>query len=459
MTKRNLIWAGVLLAVAVILLLARTPPRPTTPADSLDTRFRALGETYRLIQDKGYRPSADAELVRGAVGGMAASADEHSSYIPPDMAESFRRRVEGTDRGVGLTIDQGAGQTRVHQVLAGSPAASADLASGDIILTIDGQAAAEVERRLNTGPLGSTVRLEVKRGGEDVREVTLERREFPVESVVGLLRDEGRWSYLVRPDPAIAYIRVREFVRDTAEGVQAAVRQLEAPRGLVLDLRDNPGGQFPVAVEVADLFLREGPIVTLLDKSGRRDPYTARAEGSYPEDLRLVVLINGQTASAAEIVAGALGFNHRAVLVGTRTRGKGDIQSMFRLPEGLGEMNLTTAEFLLGDGRPIDRRSDRPRWGVDPDVEVALSAIDGWWLSQLRVQLEAPRVGGGGSTTRGARARGRPAARSSPLAAAAAILELDSQLRTAVELLEAPERFDAILHPPAASGPQSASAP
>jgi hypothetical protein len=122
-------------------------------------------------------------------------------------------------------------------------------------------------------------------------------------------------------------------------------------------------------------------------------------------------------------------------------------------------MNLTTAEFLLGDGRSIDRRPDRQRWGVDPDVEVGLSAIDGWWLSQLRVQLEAPRLGGEGSTTRGARTRARPAARSSPLAAAAAILELDSQLRTAVELLEAPERFDAILHPSASSAPQTSSAP
>jgi carboxyl-terminal processing protease len=378
--------------------------------------------------------------------------------------------MEGTDRGVGLTVEQGAWQTRVHRVLFGSPAASASLATGDVILTIDGQAAgsvtaAEVERRLNDGPLGSTVRLEVAGGDEKVREVTLERREFPVESVVGLLRrQDGQWSYLVRPDPAIAYVRVREFVRDTAEAVQTALRQLEAPRGLVLDLRDNPGGQFPVAVEVAELFLREGPIVTLVDESGRQEPYTARAQGSYPEDLRLVVLINGQTASAAEIVAGALEFNHRAVLVGTRTRGKGAIQGMFRLPEGLGEMNLTTAEFLLGGGRSIDRRPGRENWGIAPDVEVVLSAVDGWWLLQLRVQLEAPRLLWEASTTRRARARsrtpatGRGVAPSSPLATAAAILELDGQLRTAVELLEAPDRFDAILHPPAASAPQTSAA-
>ncbi|MCJ7544489.1 MAG: S41 family peptidase [Phycisphaerae bacterium] len=469
MTKRNLIWAVTLLAIAVILVLAKRPTYSPSRQEGLAPQFRALDETYRLIQDKGYSPSADRDLVRGAVGGMAGAADEYSSYIPPDKAESFQRRMEGKDRGVGLKLEQVGGQLRVHQALFGSPAARAALATGDVILTIDDRAAegltaAEAERLVNEGPLGTAVRLQVAGPNDEVHAVTLERREFPVESVAGVLRrQDGQWVYLVRAEPAVAYVRIREFVRSTAEEIRIALRQVDAPQGLVLDLRDNPGGQFPVAVEVADLFLREGTIVTLVDKSGPQPPYTARPEGSYPEDLRLVVLVNGKTASAAEIVAGALALNRRAVLVGTRTRGKGAIQGMFRLPDGMGEMNLTTAEFLLGEGRSIGRREGSSTWGIDPQVEVVIPAVDGRRLSRLRLDLEAGVSTQLAPTTR--RARGRSAtqagASTAPATGAAtrALLALDAQLRKAVDLLADPEAFDGILHQAAATAPESSAAP
>ncbi len=470
MTKRNLIWAVTLLAVAVILLLVRRPPYSPSRQDALNAHLRPLVETYRLIREKGYQPAEDRELVQGAVGGMAAAADEYSSYIPPEKVESFQRRMEGKERGAGLKLEQVAGQMRVHQVLFGSPAALAGLTPGDIVLTIDGQAAeglavAEAERLVNEGPVGTTVHLAVAEGDDQVRTVTLEQQEFPIESVTGLLRrEDGQWIYLARTTPAIAYVRIGEFVRHTAEEVQIALRQVDAPRGLVLDLRDNPGGQFPVAVEVSDLFLRVGTIVTLVDKSGREPPHMARPEGSYPEQLRLVVLVNAKTASAAEIVAGALAFNRRAVLVGTRTRGKGAIQGMFHLPDEMGEMNLTTSRFLLGEGQSISRREGSDTWGVDPHVEVTLSPLETRRLLQLRQRLEASLQAQGATTSRRARGRsgGTTAAATvaTPATAAATrgLLAADSQLRKAVELLIEPEVYEAILHPPVATAPDTSAA-
>jgi hypothetical protein len=177
------------------------------------------------------------------------------------------------------------------------------------------------------------------------------------------------------------------------------------------------------------------------------------------------VLVNGQTASAAEIVAGALALNRRAVLIGSRTRGKGTIQGMFRLPDGMGEMNLTTSEFLLGAGRSISRREGSTKWGIDPHVEVTISAVDARRLSRLRSNLEAGVLPPSAPTTRRAPWRlGSAAATgtaSAPAVGAAtrALLALDGPLRKAVELLAEPGSFDAILNPPAATGPGPSTHP
>jgi carboxyl-terminal processing protease len=460
MTKRNLIWAVVLLAAAVILVWVRKPALPPPREDGLQPPLRPLIETYRLIEEKGYRPSTDDALVRGAVGGMAAAADEYATYVPPEKVEAFRRRMEGVDQGVGLRLEQAGEQIRVFQAVFGSPAFHAGLGVGEVVLAIDGQAvggmsAAQAERLINDGRPGSSVRLEILSPDDHVRTVTLTRQEFRVESVRGLWRgDDDRWNYLLSRRPPIACVRVREFVRHTAEEVQIAIRQVDTLQGLVLDLRDNPGGQLPAAVDVADLFLREGPIVVLVDKSGKGRPFVAHSEGTYPEDLRLVVLINGQTASAAEIVAGALAENRRAVLIGTRTKGKGYIQGMFQLSAGMGEMNLTNAEFLLGQGRSIQRKEGSDHWGVDPHLKVAMSPLDAYRLSRLLYRLEAvppvhaaPATGGADSRSIATEPSGASIALA-PAAPAEALLALDEPLRKAVALLTAPQEFDAVLRPP-----------
>ncbi len=463
MTKRNLIWAVSLLIAAVILVWARKPALPPPREDALQPPLRPLIETYRLIKESGYRPSDDNALIRGAVGGMAAAADEYATYVPPEKVESFQRRMEGIDRGIGLRLEQAGKWIHVFQAVYGTPSDQAGLVTGDVILTIDGQVAEgmtafQAERLINDGRPGSSVRLEVLTHDNQVRTVTLTRQEFKVESVAGLWRgDDGRWNYLLSRQPPIACIRVREFVRHTAEEVQVALRQVDTLRGLVLDLRENPGGQLPAAVDVADLFLREGPIVTLLDKSGKGRPYVAHSEGTYREDLRLVVLIDGRTASAAEIVAGALADHRRAILIGTRTKGKGYVQGMYRLTEGMGEMNLTTAEFLLGEGRSIQRREGSDSWGVDPHLKVELSPLESYKLSRLWSRLEtippaqATPATGDADNPPHATEPAETSTTSVPVPPTKALLALDGPLRKALELLIEPQEFDAVLRqlPPA----------
>ncbi len=462
MTKRNLIWAGVLLLVSIAVILLTRPPAPGTANVEEFPQLHPVVETYRLITTSGYCPGDDAQLVQGAVAGMAEAADEYSAHIPPDEAASFRRRIEGADCGVGLELETSAGLARIVQVVYDTPAGRGGLKGGEVVLAVDGAPADEIatgklNRVVNHGPEGSEVELAVMDRRGEVRTVTLNRRVFRVASVTGFYRDEqGRWTYLLSRRPTIALLRVREFVRGTAGDVQAALRQMDGLDALILDLRDNPGGQLPSAAAVADLFLADGPIFALRDKTGTHPGRHARSQGTYSRDLRVAVLVNGSTASAAEIVAGALACNHRAVLVGTRTRGKGLIQSVLQLPADMGEVNLTTAEFLLGDGTCITRRPGSDTWGVDPHVTVEMTLPQRAGVRRLWLQAETPQIVTGWAPTQpanGASARRPPATTTSQAAPLPArLLELDTQLRRAMELLGNVEEYDALLAPsPAAA--------
>jgi len=456
MRKRNLIWAGAILLVAAAAIFLPRRPAAAPVAGQQDPQLRPLAETYRLIRENGYRPNDDSRLLQGAAGGMAGAADEYSAYIPPAKADSFRRRIEGRDCGVGLKLETSQGVLKVFQAVYDSPAYRAGLKAGQAIVAIEGKdtdqiTLPEAEQLINEGPPGSPVTLAVAGPSGKVRTVKLQRREFKVESVVGFFRGaDNRWEYLVSRQPPIALLRIREFVRETAEDVQVALRQVDVLDGLVLDLRDNPGGQLPSAVAVADLFLAEGPIVTLVDRSGKGRPQLARSEGTYGGDLRMAVLVNGGTASAAEIVSGALALNGRAVLVGSRTRGKGQIQSVLPLPADMGEVDLTTAEFLLGDGVYITHRRGSDRWGLDPDVRVSVPVLERIRLRRLWSQADAPQPAASAPITRPAgelphtRSATLPTTSAEPSLPATLLAE-DAQLSAAIELLTSEDRYNSLL--------------
>jgi len=324
MPRRNLIWlAAILAAAGATALVVRTPaPQvggpPAMPAP--------LERAQRLIRENYYRPIPAEDLNCAAVSGMVAALDEFSSFIPPEKVDAFQRRMAGKICGLGLVVEFRDGQVRVVGPLPDSPAHRAGLFGGDRILSVNGRAVAaetiEKVRELLDCPDESPVRLELLRAAGRRETVHLAPREFPLETVTGLARGpDGAWIYLVAPDEGIAYFRIREFTEDTGQQFQRAVRQLSRLGGVVLDLRGNPGGARPAAIEVADLFLRDGPIVVIEGRDGQSSPHAAREAGTLP-DVPVVVLVDSHTASAAELVAGALRAADRAVLVGERTTGR-----------------------------------------------------------------------------------------------------------------------------------------
>ena len=244
-------------------------------------------------------------------------------------------------------------------------------------------------------------------------------------------------------DPAenIAYIRVKELVENTAEQVEMTLRQLGDVRGLILDLRDNPGGLLPSAVTVSNLFLRQGVIVSCVDRTAKRQTYEASNEGMYSR-VPMCVLVNGQTASAAEIVAGALAMHGRAALVGTRTRGKGCVQTPLALPGNMGQVNLTTAEYFLADDTPIARRAGSDRWGIEPHERVSLRPSEEKMLRRLYREAEVV-----------SRRRQTTTETSRPVRQEISFLDLlkaDAQLARAMELLSIPDAHDAAIQRAAA---------
>ena len=437
MPKRNLIWLLVVAGTAVAaVLITRAGQR----SDGGQQNGAVVGEAYRIIEQQ-YYPGIEPEAYREQVLARLIEMlhDPYSSYIPPQKAEALRQRILGSHRGLGIVLTARQGDLQVVGAEMGSPAHRAGVRGGDRVVRIGDQSAAglsvaQAESLLAIEP-GEEAVIELLRPGEsEPTRLTVASGEFPVESVTGLLRDaEGTWLYRLGPDESIVYLRIREFVRDTVGQFHKACR-LSGARGVILDLRGNPGGLLPSAIEMTNQFIREGLIVEVASAGQTRRRHLARADGTYP-DVPLVVLIDEDSASGAELMAGALAANGRAVLVGVRTRGKGLVQSMISLPEKAGLMNLTTSEFFVA-GRSITRRDGQAAWGVDPQLPVPVDELSRARLAQLR------RVGGlvgrrlGDDDTTAAEA---------VQAEVDELLRLDAQLAAALALLDDPQRMQQLL--------------
>ncbi|MBN1556092.1 MAG: PDZ domain-containing protein [Phycisphaerae bacterium] len=438
MPRRNLIWIAILLAMAAVLLLVWRQPR--VPRVGGRGEFGPVEQTYRVIREQYYQPVDAKELQRSAVRGMVGRLDEFSTYVSHENAQALTDRILGAGRDLGLewTLDEKG--LLILGPRPDSPAHKARLFRGDRVTAINEKAIqtlAPKEIRSFLSPRkGQSVALTILDADTgQSRPVRLTPEAYPVETVQGLQRDAtGMWQYRLGEKVGVYYLRIPEFCSDTARQLGNVLRSLGEIHGIVLDLRDNPGGVLSDGVAVADLFLRDGSIVHVLARDEERQTHRAHADTPYA-DVPMVVLIDEKTTSAAEIVAGALAANTRAVLLGRRTRGKGCVQTMIRLPNELGQIHLTTAEFLVPPDQPIQRRRGAKEWGVAPQVTLKLRDDQATAIRKRRRELCVLPRPEKSSTT-------RPATQSSPPPRA---WNADPQLMMAEALLNKPRDMEAIL--------------
>jgi carboxyl-terminal processing protease len=379
-------------------------------AETEQARQREYLELLKLFVDtldqidRNYVKDVDRRrLVEGAVRGMLSELDPYSQYIAPEQIDRFRRGVESEFGGVGIQVRIEGDELQIVSPIYGTPAYESGLMAGDVIVEIAGQSALGITLdeavKLMKGKIGTNVSLKIKSPGADKpRNVSLRREVIRVRTVLGeRRREDDSWDYMLDAKDRIGLIRLSSFGRHTAEELQAALEQLEQQgmRGLILDLRSNPGGLLSTAVEVCDLFVPEGRIVST---SGRNSPsrsWEARRPGTVG-DFPMAVLVNRFSASASEIVSACLQDHQRAVVIGERTWGKGSVQNIIELEQGKSAVKLTTATYLRPSGANIHRHEgdgEDAQWGVQPNpgFEVKLSVEEARQLEAARRERDLIR--------------------------------------------------------------------
>lgn len=359
-----------------------------------------LIDTLDQVERNYVQDLSRRELLEAAIEGVLHKLDPYSSYINPDDMSRFRTAVESTFGGIGIQINLDGGRLKVMSPLVGTPAYRAGLMAGDWITEIDGESTEgitidEAVKRLK-GEAGTTVKLTVLHAGtREPMTVEVTREVIYVETVLGDQRKEDdHWDYMLDHEKHIGYLRITGFSRDTASEVRRAMQDLTSRnlRGLILDLRFNPGGLLSSAIEISDMFISEGRIVSTEGRNSKARVWEARQDGTF-EGFPMVVLVNRSSASASEIVAACLQDHGRAVVVGERTWGKGSVQNVIELEGGRCALKLTTASYLRPNGQNIHRfpdASDDDEWGVLPNegYEVKLSPQETRRLIEYRHQRD-----------------------------------------------------------------------
>ncbi|MGI4950247.1 MAG: S41 family peptidase [Janthinobacterium lividum] len=327
-----------------------------------------FGDVVERIRAEYVEPVNDRELIENAINGMLTGLDPHSSYMNAKSFRDMQVQTRGEFGGLGLEVQSENGIIKVVSPIDDTPAARAGVKAGDLITMLDGQTVQgltlnEAVDKMRGSP-GSSIRLTIKRENVNTPvELTMQREVIKIQVVKSRLEGD------------VGYVRLTSFNEQTDPGLRKAVTELKAKagpnlKGFVLDLRNNPGGLLDQAVSVSDDFLEQGEIVSTRARHPEESQRWNAKAGDITGGLPVVVLINGGSASASEIVAGALQDHHRAVVVGTRSFGKGSVQTVMPLP-GNGAMRLTTARYYTPSGRSIQGL------GIAPDVEVASSRTEG----------------------------------------------------------------------------------
>ena len=358
---------NLLKTMTILTLLTAFPA--SAPAASNEETFRQLelfGDIFERVRSFYVDETADKELIESAINGMLQSLDPHSSYLNEESFRDMQVQTRGEFGGLGIEVTMEQGFVRVVSPIDDTPAARAGIEAGDFITHLDGETVlglnlADAVDKMR-GRVGSDINLTIRREGSEPFDVTVTRDVIRIQSVRS--RVEGD----------VGYLRITTFNEQTEIGIKREIDKLKSELGdsmigLVLDLRRNPGGLLDQAIKVSDAFLERGEIVSTRGKDEDDAQRFNAKPGDLISGLPMVVLINGGSASASEIVAGALQDHRRAVIMGTQSFGKGSVQTIMPIP-GHGAMRLTTAAYFTPSGRSIQKT------GVTPDIEVQQARIE-----------------------------------------------------------------------------------
>jgi carboxyl-terminal processing protease len=397
MSRRNLYW---LLGIMFVSLLGL--------AVSYSAPTREKNENYELVRlfvdvlqevDQKYVVDLDPErkrkLAEDMINGGLERLDPHSSYINPREYKQFNKQSKGKFGGIGVQVGydrQNRGQLTVISPMPGTPAYEAGIMAGDMIMKIDGKTTENMRLSeavdLIQGDPGQKVTLTVLHEGQrEPLDVEITRDEIHVQSVLGDKRKDDNpkeWDFLFDKQNKIGYLRLSSFSETATAEMKSALATLEkeGAKGLILDLRNNPGGLLRAAVDISNLFLKEGRIVSTKGRNQKEDVYDARADGAmtyFCDKLPLVILVNKYSASASEIVSAALQDHNRATIIGERSYGKGSVQNIILMEKDTAALKLTTASYWRPSGKNIHRFPDSKEsdeWGVKPNEGFDVSMKD-----------------------------------------------------------------------------------
>lgn len=417
-------WRGTartaLVALALILVIIASSARHGVVAtDEAYEKLKVFTEVLTLIQANYVEEVHSKDLVYGAIRGMLETLDPHSAFMPPEVYREMQVETQGSFGGLGIEITVRDRQLTVVAPIEGTPADRAGILAGDRIVKINGEPTKdmtlfEAVRKLR-GPRGSQVTITIMREGfTEAKDFAITRETIEVHSVRSFELGDG-----------IGYIRMVSFQEKTARDLEQTLEQFQTGgvKAMVLDLRNNPGGLLSQAVQVADLFLQKGQLIVYTEGRARNQDlrFSAEHTKSLPQ-VPLVVLVNGGSASASEIVAGALQDHRRAVILGTTTFGKGSVQTVIPLNDGSG-LRLTTAKYFTPRGETIQGK------GITPDIQVE--------PPKPTVTAQAPPRPEGGPPPRERKIGEEEGDASQPLGRRAPDLKTDVQLARAVDILKA----------------------
>jgi carboxyl-terminal processing protease len=437
-TSRKKFFANIaLISVFVLGLVFLNGNDARVDADTKDVyqNIEILTEVLRQVEKNYVEPQKAKDLIYGAIKGMVSSLDPHSSFMTKEEFRELMTETKGSFSGIGIEITVKDKVLTVVSPIEGTPAYIAGMKAGDKIIKVEGESTMDMSLieavKKIRGPEGTKVNLTVLREGEKKPlEFAITRGVIPLKSV--------RYFFLA---PDIGYVRLSNFQSNTADDLSSALESLEKDgkmKGLVLDMRNNPGGLLSQAIDVSEMFLDSGIIVSTKGRTGSHDIEARAHKNSHPRNYPMIVLVNGGSASAAEIVAGALQDNKRALILGSRTFGKGSVQTILPLSDGSG-LRLTTARYYTPSGKSIQSS------GITPDIEVTFIAPDADAKKKTprfirEEDLKGHMIGEGG----GAKKKDEKKSETDEEKKAREILEKDNQVRQALELLKGWKVFSKI---------------